>query len=436
MISILGRTSETEGNKGSISMTDMHKTNAGSRLSKIIGETYMDLHSRARHGAFVVWIAINVPAELFLGFDNVVYGVPESHAALNAAKRVGPVQCEKAENLGYSTDLCAYARIDIGSVSDGGKDSPTFGLPKPHLLVSNTNNCGLLVKWFDVHHREMGVPHFILDVPFCYEPQKEKDRRYIIAQLKDLIRTIENMTGQKFDPEKAKDAVSKTDLAIMYWKKFLGFAEHRPSGITAFDSFVHMAPFLILRGTDKFVKHYRLLAEETACRVKEGVFPVPNEKFRLFWDNIAPWHQLRDMSAALAARQANIVGATYTSCIGAIEGSFDRYAYDGGDILTYLARTQNCYVCPHGMMLRHRAMMEAVQSLRIDGVIFASNRSCKPYSVTQMDQQRLLSEKLGIPSIMIDVDHADSRKYSKDAVFTRLEALLEAIDTRRAALPF
>jgi benzoyl-CoA reductase/2-hydroxyglutaryl-CoA dehydratase subunit BcrC/BadD/HgdB len=414
-------------------MSSFQKTNSGRNLSRIIGETYMDIHTRASQGAFVVWIAINVPAELFSGFDNVVYGVPESHAALNAGKGIGPVQCEKAEALGYSMDLCSYARIDIGSVSDGGKDSPTFGLPKPHLLVSDNNNCSLLVKWFEVHHREMGTPHFIIDVPFSYEPQKQKDRQYILAQFKDLIRTIETLSGQKFDMDRARKAVDNTNKGIFYWKQFLSFAEHRPSGITAFDSFVQMAPFLIMRGTDKFVDHYKLLAEETGRRVQDGLFPVPGEKFRLFWDNIAPWHQLRDMSATLSARRANIVGATYTSCIGTVEGSFDMYEYDGKDPLEYMARTQNCYVCPHGMTLRSRAMAEALKRLAIDGVVFASNRSCKPYSVTQMDQQRHMSEKFGVPSIMIDVDHADVRKYSKESTFTRLEALLETIDARRAA---
>ena len=85
-------------------MAAFGKTESGKRLSKVIYDSYMDLHTRAGQGAFVVWIAINVPAEIFLGFENVVYGVPESHAAMNAGKGVGVVQCEKAEKLGYSMD--------------------------------------------------------------------------------------------------------------------------------------------------------------------------------------------------------------------------------------------------------------------------------------------------------------------------------------------
>lgn len=414
-------------------MAGFQKSRAGEHLSRIISEGYMDLHTRAANGAFVVWIAINVPAEIFAGFDNVVYGVPESHAAVNAAKGVGALQCEKAERIGYSMDLCSYARIDIGCVSDGGKDSPTFGLPKPHLLVSDNNNCSLLVKWFEVHHREMGVPHFIIDVPFCYQSQKKKDLDYIVAQFRDLIRTIEEMSGQRFDMNRVREAMNYTATGFSKWKRFLGFARHRPSGITAFDSFIQMAPFLTLRGTPQFAKHYRLLADETEERVKSGVFPVPNEKYRLFWDSIAPWHQLRKMSARLAELDANIVAATYTSCIGTVEGSFEPYPYDGDDPITYLARTQNAYICPHGMNLRTRSMAEAIEKIGIDGVVYASNRSCKPYSVTQMDQMRKMTGTFGLPATMIEVDHADVRKYSSENAFMRIEALLETIEARRAA---
>jgi len=408
-------------------MAAHRKTDAGKHLSQIMKDCYLCLHTKAAEGAFVVWIAINVPAEIFAGFDNLVYAVPESHSAMNAGKGVGQIQCEKAEKLGYSMDLCSYARIDIGCVSDNGNDSPTFGLPRPCLVVSNTNNCSLLVKWFDVHAREMDIPHFIIDVPFCYGPQKEKDRNYIIKQFKDLTTLIEKMTGQQFDKEKVMAAVSNTDAGLKHWKKFLSSAKHRPAGLTAFDSFVQMAPFLTLRGTAQFVEHYRILADETENCVQKGDVPVPNEKYRLFWDNIAPWHQLRKMSSRLAELDANIVGATYTSCIGSVEGSFEMYPFDGIDPIEQLARTQNAYVCPHGLEMRTKAMAEAVDRIGIDGIVFASNRSCKPYSITQMDQQRRMADEFGIPSVMIDVDHADVRKYNEENAFLRIEALLERI---------
>lgn len=407
------------------------KNTSGKRLSRLMTEYYQSLHQRASEGAFVVWIAIVVPAELFAGFDNVVYAVPESHAAMSAGKGVGPLQSEKAEQMGYSADLCSYARIDLGTAFDGGRDSPTFGLPKPDLLVSNNNNCSLLVKWFDVYHRQWGVPHFILDVPFCYARQGGDDLEYILSQFHDLIGAIERLSGQRFEIDRVREAVKLSSDAYREWRRFLGFASHRPSGITAFDSFVQMAPILTSRGTPELRDHYRLLAEETEERVARGMFPVPQEKYRLYWDNIAPWHQLRKMSSRLAGYGANITTASYTYCIGTTEGETELFPFRGDDPLAYLARSQNFSVCPYGMALRGKAMREAVRQNGIDGIVFASNRSCKVYSLMQIDQMELIKRELDIPCVMIDVDHADVRKYSESNAFLRIEALLEMIDSQR-----
>ncbi|TFH43695.1 MAG: 2-hydroxyacyl-CoA dehydratase, partial [Chrysiogenales bacterium] len=380
---------------------------------------------------FTIWIAIVVPAELFAGFENVIYAVPESHAAMSAGKGVGSLQCEKAEARGYSRDLCSYARVDLGTAFDGGKDSPAFGLPKPHPLVSNNNNCSLLVKWFDVHRRISGVPHFVLDVPFAYGQQRERDRGYSIEQFRGLIDLISDMSGRKFDIDRVREAVGHSAEANRHWKRFLRCAENRPSGITAFDSFVQMAPFLTDRGTRRLADHYRLLADETESRMAEGIFPVSDEKYRLLWDNIAPWHQLRPMSRRLAGMRANIIAASYTYCMGSVEGEFDLFEYDGGDPLAYLARMQNFSVCPMGLENRRRAMTESIIRNGIDGAVFASNRSCKVYSLMQMDQMRFIERDTGVPCVMIDVDHADARMYSEEQAFTRIGALMERIDAGR-----
>ncbi len=411
--------------------TGFVKSESGKRLSAMMAGDYMDLHRRAGEGAFVVWIAIVVPAEIFLGFNNVVIAVPESHAAMSAGKGVGPLQCGKAEAAGYSPDLCSYARIDIGTAFDGGKDSPSMGLPRPHLLVSNTNNCALLAKWFDVYRREWNVPHFVLDVPFCYGPQSAEGLDYILDQFSELIGTVERLSGQTFHPERVAEAVARSSEAIRQWKRFVGLAARRPSAVTAFDTFVQMAPILTSRGRPELAEHYRLLVDETEARAARGIVPVPGERFRLLWDNIAPWHQLRSMSSRLASLDANIVAASYTYCVGSLEGQVGLFDYDGGDPLRHLARLQNFSVCPQGLALRSKAMTEAVAAFSIDGIVFASNRSCKVYSLMQMDQLSLVSERTGVPAVMIDVDHADVRKYSEEAAFARIEALLERIDARR-----
>ena len=376
----------------------------------------------------MVWVAIGVPIEVLKGFDVVVV-VPENHAAVCGARKAGAAQAAKAEARGYSPDLCSYARIDLGTVFDHGNGSPTMGLPRPNLIISDTNNCSLLVKWFDVHHRMLDVPHVVLDVPFCYAPQKKEDLDYILAQYHDLIRLMEKLTGQTYDPDRVREAVRNSDEGVRHWKRFLSFAAHRPSGITAFDTFIHMAPVITsLRGSPDLTDHFRQLADEVEQRVNEGVFPVPNEKYRLLWDNIAPWHQLRPMSNRLAEMKANIVYATYTSCIGTLEGQIDRYPLQADDPLVDLARIQNQTVCPYGLELRFQAMSRIIQRFGIDGIVFSSNKSCKVYSLMQLDLQKRIGETFGLPSVMVELDMADERHYNEANTFTRFDALIERIE--------
>jgi benzoyl-CoA reductase/2-hydroxyglutaryl-CoA dehydratase subunit BcrC/BadD/HgdB len=404
---------------------------AGQNMSNLVIKHYMMLHAAARDRKLVVWASISVPTEIFKGFDNIVVAIPENHAAMSASKNAGVPLAQQAESLGFSMDLCSYARIDLGTELGDAGASPAGGLPRPDLLVSDTNNCSLLVKWFDVYHRLWGVPHFVIDVPFCYDAQKEADLSWIVDQFRDLIALLESMTGQPFDISKVKVALGHTNAAMELWKAFLALAARRPSPITAFDTFAHMAPFVVSRGDPETTAHYKMLLDEALARADEGIFPVPAEKYRLLWDNIAPWHQLRAMKGRLAAAGANLVHATYTSCMGTVEGGYAHYRYDGGDPLQYMARTQNFSVCPYGLKLRFKAMSSIIESIGIDGVVFASNRSCKVYSVMQMDLQRMIGEKFDIPTVLIDVDHADVRKYDEGSVFLRIEALMERIDQKR-----
>jgi benzoyl-CoA reductase/2-hydroxyglutaryl-CoA dehydratase subunit BcrC/BadD/HgdB len=47
--------------------------------------------------------------------------------------------------------------------------------------------------------------------------------------------------------------------------------------------------------------------------------------------------------------------------------------------------------------------------------------------VGQYDLKRLLTERLGVPSVVIEADIADSRVYSEEQALTRLEAFFKAM---------
>jgi len=92
--------------------------------------------------------------------------VSRNYGAMIGASKMGGGLCEKAEAMGYSSDLCSYARADIACATVNG--GPLQGLPKPDMLVCCNNICGTVLKWYEIQARYFNVPLFILDTPICH----------------------------------------------------------------------------------------------------------------------------------------------------------------------------------------------------------------------------------------------------------------------------
>ena len=69
-----------------------------------------------------------------------------------------------------------------------------------------------------------------------------------------------------------------------------------------------------------------------------------------------------------------------------------------------------------------------VADFSIDGVILHSDRSCKPYSLGQIDQRDGLVAKIGVPALLLDADHNDPRAFSEEQAASRLEAFVEMME--------
>ena len=63
-----------------------------------------------------------------------------------------------------------------------------------------------------------------------------------------------------------------------------------------------------------------------------------------------------------------------------------------------------------------------------------ANRSCKPYSLSQLDLKREVTRLTGKPGLMIEADHTDSRSYAPKQVEKQIELFLEIVRTKNKEL--
>ena len=119
----------------------------------------------------------------------------------------------------------------------------------------------------------------------------------------------------------------------------------------------------------------------------------------------------------------NFVTATYTNAWAETIASPERR-----DLWTSMARTYSLVILNNNLNHRLRLMERLIRDFQVDGLVIHSAKSCKPYSVGQYDLKRLLMERLGVPSVVIEADITDSRAYSEEQARTRLEAFFETME--------
>jgi benzoyl-CoA reductase/2-hydroxyglutaryl-CoA dehydratase subunit BcrC/BadD/HgdB len=78
-----------------------------------------------------------------------------------------------------------------------------------------------------------------------------------------------------------------------------------------------------------------------------------------------------------------------------------------------------------------KTVMAMVDKYEVDGIVMHSNRSCKPYSLGQYDIQRIVEKQKGIPSLMLEADMTDERKFSESQIETRIDAFIEILQEKK-----
>jgi bcr-type benzoyl-CoA reductase subunit B len=368
----------------------------------------------------VAWVTSGAPVELLRVFDfYTIY--PENHGALCGAQKLGPEICSKAEDRGYHPDLCSYARIDLGHAFSG--KTPAGRLPRPDLLFCCNNICQTVLYWYKELSHYWDVPLIVFDTPYNFNDIHESDIRYMVSQFEEMIPQLEKISGCKFSDKRFKKIIGLGSEASSTWGRVLATMKHSPAPMTIFDAFVHMAPVVSLRGLPVSLDYYRILLGELEDRVEKGIGAITKEERRLMWDNIAVWFKLRDWSLLFAERGFNFVAATYTNAWAETihylnpESPFES-----------MARAYSLVILNNNMDHRLKLMERMIRDYRIDGLVILSLRSCKPYSVGQYDIRRLLGERLGVKTLVIEADMTDFRTFSEEQIRTRLEAFFEQLE--------
>jgi benzoyl-CoA reductase subunit B len=400
---------------------------------KLMTDYYSELTRIAHGGAgrtAQLLIAGN-PVEVLRTFDMIpVY--PEVNALQLAARKTSLPLIQKAEELGYSTDNCAYVKADIGMWAQGGV-TPFGTIPKPDVLVCNYVGCNVYLNWFEHLAELVGSPAINIDIPFLRTADggpAEGDVEYVVAQLKELIALLEKVTGTPFDEDKFRLIVERSAKVGELWSAIKDLAKRRPTPYDAyFDSVTMMAPLYTMRGTPECVDFFQTAYDEMSARADRGEGPLTDERFRIVIEGPPPWPFLRVFRDMFSRWGAVAVASTYSTVGGLWEFGF---RHDPAKPLESVARHMiEANLCNRSMLQRYEQIERYADEWSADALVIHSVKSCRLFSAGQGDMREHFVHDKGLPTLLIESDLEDPRYFSQAQLRNRIDAFFEALEQRR-----
>ena len=396
-------------------------------MKGIMADYFKELNEASKTGdRKIAWCTSVGPAELLHALGFLVY-YPENHGALLGATRMAMDLIPAANAIGYSPDICSYLTSDIGSYLK--KSTPLErafnmdGLPKPDVLVYNTNQCRDVKDWFNFYRDEFDVPCLGIDTPRGVHDVSTVYVDAVVEQIKGLVPTLEKAAGQTLDMDKFKSVVALSLKTTDLWKKVLRAATHAPSPLTFFDGTIHMGPAVVLRGTQPAVDYYETLTAELEERVGEGVAAIDGEEHRVYWDGMPVWGKLREHSEQFSTLKTCVVASTYCN-------SWIFEALDPDKPFEGMARAYTELFITRSEDFKESYLSRMIGDYGVNGVIFHDSKTCPNNSNNRYGMPERLRKKLGVPTLTIQGDLNDLRCYSEEQTRTNIEAFVEQLAER------
>jgi benzoyl-CoA reductase subunit B len=377
-------------------------------------------------------------AEVLRVFDlHTVF--PEINALQTAVRRVAAEYLNAAEDYGYSPDICGYVKADVAMQLRGG-EHPMGRIPPPALAVF-TNACNTYIKWAEIWERLYRIPIFTFDVPgtrtaggqtWPGHPDFENDRRYVAAQLRELITLCEQTTGRPFDIDRLREVMGHANDMSRAWRRVLEINQNTPAPFNALtDGTVYLGVNNGFRGTAEGATYFARVVEEMEYKAAHGVGTVSQEKYRLIFVGVPCYPIFRRFNEMFTSHGGAFISSTY---LWFASGGTDLgFEYDLSRPLESLAEGVLISVrhAMDSMFFQDRRLIAMLEPYAVDGVVYHPIKSCRTTSTGMADNRRALLAASDVGSLFIESDMMDKRVVSEAQLKNRIDAFFEGLATRK-----
>ncbi|MHA2431281.1 MAG: 2-hydroxyacyl-CoA dehydratase subunit D [Promethearchaeota archaeon] len=401
-------------------------------LKNVMGRHFLAIEQAYRDGKPIAWATSGSPVELLYAMD-VQPILPENSATISAAQKYSRDFIEIAEAEGFSYDLCSYFKTNVGAVISNA-DITKGGTGKPTFMLSTDVICDTHVNWFEVQAERLKVPHYTLDIPHVVSNTNKRQydyfKKYIAEQLYDFLDFIQEVTSNEYNEERAKQVTQNSWDLSMVWQDIYELRKAVPCPMSTRDTFGGLFPLFTMPGLKEPIKLYKRMYREAKTRVDNGIGALENEEFRLMFEGIPFWYNLK-FFGLLEKLQAIIVYEPYTYAFSKYMNPKVTKEMVLSQPIEAMSELLLSFWYIYDLKTRIKKFEETVREWKIDGVLLHENLSCRPNSCGLYDLKRHLMDDYDIPCLVISSDMNDPRKMNDAQVINQIESFIEILRKRK-----
>lgn len=377
----------------------------------------------------------------------VVY--PENYGTVCAASGVAQSYLDRSDADGFPTHLCGYSRNDFGYTSrmmrelsgEIPPEAPMGGMPRPVLLLGSALYCDARYKWFQALGRYMDAPLWILHMPVPGVKELAKRGTYercinlMVQDLREFVAFVERLLGKKMDWDKLNETMDSVEELSLVWHEINELRKAKPCPMHSRDFWTCMYPALFLEGNLKeSVKLYRDMYDEVKQRVDNHVGAVAQEKYRMVFGDLPPWHSLGFFDR-LAEKGWNFVveSSPYHPPLPIDLSKVS-------DPLERIAKHHFQWQCGYyeqalkdGEYFGYMAYpyLPYARDYKCDGAFLHPLITCRSASTHHQYVATMLMRRLKVPSMTVEGDIVDLRLFDPEDALRRAEAFEETMEHYR-----
>jgi benzoyl-CoA reductase subunit B len=419
-----------------------------------VDKMYQSGENARAEGKLVAWVMLGQWAEPILAAMDIITIYPENYGSVCAAAGKAMPYLAISDGEGFPGHICGYARNCIGysvKMLESGTippEAPLGGMPKPDLLVASAEICDARFKWFQALGRYFNAPVWVIETSYpglresLEEGSDERSIQFIINHLKEFVEFLEKLQHKKMDWDEL-DSIARGMAGInrLRWE-INRLRRARPGPMHSRDFWSSMSAALF-RGSDPRVvtSGFAKLRDEIQERIAKRIGGLNGEeKFRLSFDGLPPWHNLNIFDKLAEQGWNFVIESNYKPWVpvnldlSQFNDPLERYVHERYQSTNNLLEVE--YTPAEAAAIREEILrsgtspqldVKHVRDCQCDGVVIHILLSCRSASYKLYAFQQKVMDVLKVPALVIEGDIVDASLFNPAEVLKKAEAFQEAM---------